>query len=332
MRSIRRILVAVKEPGSRSMPATVTKGMQLARALGAQLELFHALTAPVYAEVFIYGKRSFGDVTQQIRLRAVKRLQALAARASAAGRQRQVRISVAAEWDAPAYEAIIRRAMATKADLIIAERHAGRHIAASLLHLNDWELLRRSPVPVLLVKTAGRYQHASILAAIDPAHRMAKPVRLDREILSISSVMAAALAGRLHAVHAYQSVASGQRPTDALDPGTAARINAELATAARDRFQRALAGVTVARSRRLLMDLPPPEAIVQAAGSVRSDIVVMGAVSRSGLRRWIVGNTAESVLDRLSCDLLIVKPPRFASGIGRRRSGARLVPVLVPVP
>jgi universal stress protein E len=332
MRSIRRILVAVKEPGSRSMPATVTKGIQLARARGAGLELFNSLTAPIYAEAFIYGQRSFSDVTQQIRLRAMKRLQALAARASTGGRQRQIKISVAAEWDAPAYEAIIRRAMATKADLIIAERHAGRHIAASLLHLNDWELLRRSPVPVLLVKTAGRYQRASILAAIDPAHRLAKPVRLDREILSISAVMAAALAGRLHALHAYQPVASGQRPTDALDPDTAARINARLAKAARDRFQRALAGVSIARSRRLLMDLPPPEAIVRAAGSVRSDMVVMGAVSRSGLRRWIVGNTAETVLDRLSCDLLIVKPPRFASGIGRRRSGPRLVPVLVPVP
>ena len=48
--------------------------------------------------------------------------------AVAAWRQARLKISVAAEWDSPAYEAIIRRAHASKADLIVAERHAGRHI------------------------------------------------------------------------------------------------------------------------------------------------------------------------------------------------------------
>jgi universal stress protein E len=332
MRSIRRILVAVKEPGSRATPAMINKAAQLARALGARLELFHALTTPVYADTFIYGDRSFGDITKEMQRSAVERLEALAARLKGHGRQRRVQISVAAEWDTPAYEAIIRRAQATKVDLIVAERHAGRHIVASLLHLNDWELLRRSAVPVLLVKIPGSYKRPSVLAAIDPGHRLAKPARLDQGILSMSSAVTAALGGRLHVVHAYVPVPSGRRPTDALDPETAARINAKTAVAARDRFERALAGVTIPRSRRLLIDLPPTEAIIQAADSVRSDIVVMGAVSRSGLRRWMVGNTAESVLDRLSCDLLIVKPPRFRSGVARRPSGPRLVPVMPPTP
>jgi universal stress protein E len=332
MRSIRRILVAVKDPGSRATPATVIKAVELARALGARLELFHALTTPVYAETFIYGDGSFGDITKEMRRSAVERLEALADRLRGHGRQRRLLVSVAAEWDAPAYEAIIRRAQATKVDLIIAERHAGRHIAASLLHLNDWELLRRSVVPVLLVKSHGRYERPSVLAAIDPGHRAAKPAGLDRRIVALSSVVAAALGGRLHAVHAYVPVPSGRRPTDALDPETAARINATTAAAARDRFERALAGVTIPRSRRLLIDLPPTEAIIQAADRVRSDIVVMGAVSRSGLRRWMLGNTAEDVLDRLACDLLIVKPPRFRSGVGRRASGPRLVPAMPPTP
>ena len=330
MRSIRRILVAVKEPGSRATPATIRKAAQLARALGARLELFHALTMPVYAESFIYGDRSFHEFTQQLQRTVVERLDALAARVRGRGRQRRLQISVAAEWDSPAYEAIIRRSEATKVDLIVAERHAGRHIAASLLHLSDWELLRRSAVPVLLVKTPGSFERPSVLAAIDPGHRLAKPARLDQEILFLSSAVAAALGGRLHAVHAYLPVPGGRRPTDALDLETAVRINAKLAAAARDRFERALAGVAIPRARRLLIDLPPTEAIIQAANSVRSDIVVMGAVSRSGLRRWMVGNTAESVLDRLACDLLIVKPPRFRSGVARRRSGPRLVPLMPP--
>jgi universal stress protein E len=332
MRSVRRILVAVKEPHSRATPAAVHKGLQLARALGARLELFHAITTPIFAETFIYGDRSFSDVTRDMQQLAVKGLDRLAARLGGHGRQRRVKISVAAVWDSPAYEAIIRRAHATKADLIVAERHAGRHIAPALLHLNDWELLRRSPVPVLLVKSSARYVHPVVLAAVDPGHSLGKPARLDGAILALGSAVTAALGGRLYAVHAYVPVPGGLRPTDALDPETAARINARMAAGARARFERVLTRVRVPRSRRLLLALPASQAIGAAAARTRSAIVVMGAVSRSGLRRWVLGNTAESLLDHLSCDLLIVKPPRFDSGVARRASGARLVPAMPLVP
>jgi nucleotide-binding universal stress UspA family protein len=313
MRPVRRILVAVKEPASRATPAVVHKGLQLARSLGARLELFHALTAPIFAETYIYGDRSFGDVTRARRQLALDGLERLAARLRGHGRQRRLKISVAAEWDSPA-------------------RHAGRQIAPALLHLNDWELMRRSPISVLLVKSSSLYRHPAVLAAVDPGHGRGKPARLDGEILGLGAAVTQALGGRLFAVHAYIPLPEGRHPTDALDPDTAARINAKLAAGARARFERALSGVRIARTRRLLIAQPPSEAIGEAAVRVRSAIVVMGAVARSGLRRWVLGNTAEILLDHLTCDLLIVKPPRFKSGIALRPSGARLVPAMPLIP
>ena len=50
---------------------------------------------------------------------------------------------------------------------------------------------------------------------------------------------------------------------------------------------------------------------------LRAAVVVMGAVSRSGLRRVFIGSTAERVLDRLGCDVLILKPRGFKSGVSR---------------
>ena len=47
--------------------------------------------------------------------------------------------------------------------------------------------------------------------------------------------------------------------------------------------------------------------ICNVAAQVRADIVVMGAMSRTGLARAFIGNTAEEVLERLPCDALIVK-------------------------
>ena len=42
------------------------------------------------------------------------------------------------------------------------------------------------------------------------------------------------------------------------------------------------------------------------------DIMAMGAVSRSGLKRMLIGSTAEDVLEHLPCDMLVVKSPNFA--------------------
>jgi universal stress protein E len=49
------------------------------------------------------------------------------------------------------------------------------------------------------------------------------------------------------------------------------------------------------------------------AGALQADVVAMGAISRSGLKRVFIGSTAEDVLEHLPCDALIVKSPDFAS-------------------
>ena len=67
----------------------------------------------------------------------------------------------------------------------------------------------------------------------------------------------------------------------------------------------------------------PNEAIPRAAKRERSAIVAMGVVSRSGLKRFFIGNTAEFVMDAIAADILVVKPPDFDSRvprIGTRRS------------
>jgi len=50
----------------------------------------------------------------------------------------------------------------------------------------------------------------------------------------------------------------------------------------------------------------------------------MGALSRSGLKGMLIGNTAERVLDELPCDVLIVKQPGFQSAVGTEIRGPQL--------
>ena len=45
------------------------------------------------------------------------------------------------------------------------------------------------------------------------------------------------------------------------------------------------------------------------------DLVVMGSVARSGVAGLLVGNTAEAILEQLSCSVLTVKPDGFVSPV-----------------
>ena len=55
------------------------------------------------------------------------------------------------------------------------------------------------------------------------------------------------------------------------------------------------------------------DGLLALTDQLRADAVVMGALSRSGLKGLFLGNTAEDVLDRLHCDLIIVKPAGFVA-------------------
>ena len=161
MGTLRQILVAVKDPSLPLIPG-VEKAAQVAKACNARLELFHAMATPVHVDVIDMRGNSLTHLMESERSRTLDRLEAIARRL----RRRGIPVTVSFETDFPAYEAIIRRAGRIGADLIVADCHERGHVAASLLRLTDWELLRHSPIPVLLIKNRQPYRHPVVLAAV----------------------------------------------------------------------------------------------------------------------------------------------------------------------
>ena len=320
MRSVRRILIAIKDYEAKTTPA-LAKGAQLARALGARIELFHGISAPLYVDGYGSFSVELPHVESTMRARILAKLERMAERVRHDG----IKVTVAAEWDFPAYEAVVRRANQIEADLIIADQHAGRHTVAGLLHLTDWELLRLSPVPVLLVKTPGTYRQPVVLATVDPGHTFSKPAKLDQRILAASSTIAHALHGTQHVLHAYAPFPFTADPETMINQETVERLQADATAAAQKALDRELRNSGIPKSQRHIVGRHPADAIAQTAKETHSAIVVMGAVSRSGLKRLFIGNTAERVLDLLTCDVLVIKPARFANRVPRGRRGARVV-------
>jgi universal stress protein E len=325
--SIRRILVAVKDPWARSLPA-VEKAAQLARALRARVQLFSALSEPLYVDAAEASGVTLTTLERTAHDRALRRLEVIAQRLRGSG----IRTESVAQWDYPPHEAVVRAARLFRADLIVAERHPSAHRFTWLLRFTDFELLRLAPVPLLLVKTRGQYDRPAVLAAVDPSHAYSKPLRLDREILGCAAQITAALKGSLHAVYAFNPMPVPIAESGLPLAGAMEAIATDAQSRARKALTRVLNGTAIPESRRYVVPRHPIDAIESTAEETGCGIVVMGAISRSGLKRLAIGNTAERVFDDLPCDLLVVKPRRFTSRVPRARRGPQLVtlPIIQP--
>ena len=279
------------------------------------------MSDPVYIDVADVRGEDVVRLEGEQRKRVLARLELIAERLVPRG----LAADVVVEWDFPAHEAVIREARAVKVDLIVAERHPAPHHVPWILRFTDFELLRRAPVPVLLVKARGCYARPKILAAIDPGHTFAKTLSLDAEILRYGSDCARALRGVLHVIHAFEPLPAGARAGDYRSADWIEELQGVTKKRTRAALKRTLRGVEISRSRQFVILRHPSDAIEEVAASIGADIVVMGAVSRTGLKRLLLGNTAEKVLDHLRCDVLIVKPKRLLNTVPRVRRGAQLI-------
>ena len=301
-RKFARILVAVADP-SAGMSNAVRRASALAHATGANIELLNAIpwamsegTAHAQAEHFIrFEAEQNGRVLERIANRL---------------RREEIIVETTVQTGYPAHEAILRRARLSKADLVVIEARKHRVFARLLLTQTDFELIRHCPAPLLIVKGRAAWRSPRILAALDPFHANDKPNKLDGEIVDMAQSIASLARGSVHAAHVYRPYA---RDVVAVPMGAAVFVadpaqDRAYQAAIRQRFYEALARYGIARSKAHLVCGDPATEIPALARSIRAGLVVMGAVSRRGLKRIFIGNTAEHVLDSLHCDILVVKP------------------------
>lgn len=131
-----------------------------------------------------------------------------------------------------------------------------------LLQLTDWELLRTSPVPVLLVKSAAHYKRPAVLAAVDPLHALSKPATLDREILSIATRISRAMGGSLHVVQAYVPMPQEQVRHRLVRDDSLKKLTLQTEGAARRRFYRSVQSAHIPKARCQLIGRHPIDALV----------------------------------------------------------------------
>ncbi|HEY0682833.1 MAG TPA: universal stress protein [Steroidobacter sp.] len=304
---IKQILVIV-DPTASEHPS-VTKAALLAEKFDARLELFVCDTKAAREIRLLSHVRAHPAAPLHVNIKGMLESLAMPLRA------RGIDVTTECVCADPLHVGLIDRTRHTSADLVVKDTHHHSLAQRTFLTNTDWLLIRGCPAPLLLTKGRPWAATPRIVAAVDPGHVNDKPEILDHWIVEHASLLAQRLHGELHVTHVYLPLAivgaatiSGPSMAAALTPDDLTREE----QSRRKQITTLVSEYNVPPENIHLELGGPAQVLPIAAERVHADVMTMGAIARSGLKRIFVGSTAEDVLERLPCDALIVKPPQFA--------------------
>lgn len=322
-----RVMFAVAAPGGAEASA-MSKAVRLASALDAELELFYCVFDADIARPGRFGSHGVESDIREIVTQRHRQIERTAERL----RAQKIPVRSSVRWDYPVYEGIVRHVLRHEPDLLIVQSTRKGAAARLILTHTDFKLIETCPCPLLLIKTARPYSDVTMIVAVDPVHARGKPAALDDAIVESAMNISEALSAKLLLFHArtpwkdiVRATPALRRIPDVAQPDAQSAYRESIDVRVRDLARRH--GVPKSRTRET--EGYVTELLPQLLRAEAADIVAMGAVSRSFLKRAVLGHTAERLLDALDCDVLIVKPPGFRSPVSRRsahhvdRSAAR---------
>ncbi|MEW8627087.1 MAG: universal stress protein [Candidatus Thiodiazotropha sp.] len=199
---------------------------------------------------------------------------------------------------------------------------------------DDMHLLRKCPCPVWLVKPETPTTYQRILAAVDvnngyPAKELETRHLLNVQILEMAASLAISESAELHVVHAWESmrelVSAFMVSSDFSGENMAVDLQQER------RQQQQLLDALISKIRaenasvRDALDYLQPlthllkgaarQEIPALANRLQVDCIIMGTVARTGIRGFIMGNTAETILEQIDCSVLAIKPVGFVTPV-----------------
>jgi universal stress protein E len=291
MNPISRILAVLD--GTDQDAVLVSKAVSLAHQQSAALELFLCDSQCAYSLLHSYDQTDV-EMFRRDRIRQSRQyLDGL--RDIAVGAD--VPITVDAACESPLYEAIVRKVVRSRADLVIKSAGRSNSLRRFALDANDWQLMRACPATLLLSRGNSWQPCPRFVAAIDMSG--SETSGLPGRILGVGDLLCHGSHGQLDVVY-----------SDCADTAPAEH-------AGRVERLRALADSldipTVARIQ--ILSGEPELALPAFAAGRGYDGVVLGALThRNGLSA-LVGTLTSKLIDSLDCDFVLVKPNGFQTSV-----------------
>ncbi len=277
---LEKLLVCTDE--SPDSQGAVTAALDLAKAAGCQVFLLQVLSfIPLYE---LQAPDLLPPPMVNLELQAAQeatvrsRLTSWQEKAAGMGVHLEPRIRTSVS----AYEGILEEAEAVQPDWIIMGRHGLTGLPRLLLGSVTARVIGHSPFSVLVVPRGAALEFKRVLIAADDSPFSAAAWE---EALSITQRMESHLT-------AIAVAASGG------EVKTAHQVVQRLEAEAR------LRGVALETAEPYGQ---PFEAILQVAQAKKVNLIVLGSHGRTGLRKLLLGSTAERVIGQAPCPVLVVK-------------------------
>ena len=213
-------------------------------------------------------------------------------------------------WHSNEAEAITTEVAKHNYDLVVKYTNAEESLKSLIVTPVDWQILRKCPTPILVVKDGDWKHQRRILVAVNvsddenEAHST-----FNDELVSLSMDLATSLdRGNIHLVTAY--------------PPTPINMAIDLPEFNAGEYSSGLRGQYLLNMKALrqkygidadhthVLEGFPEDVIPEVAEKLEAELVILGTIGRTGLSAAFLGNTAEHVISKLNCNLLAIKPSK----------------------
>lgn len=290
---------------------TLERAALLAKANHARLTIIHAIKEFPNSWQHLYVDNKPVDVKKLVMEDQQKRLNELASSVHSLGVHPKTRL-----LEGEPFVEIIRDVIDYHRDLVVMTMDSKPGWREFFFGNTVSAMMRDCPCPVLALKPTQSRCFKTILVAVDPVLVGDSHDTLNRVILELASSLAVLEGAELHVVHAWrlegESMMRGRFGIPTADVDRAVLQEFEKR---RDLVDSLLKKHSVSPQH---VHLPKGEAIPAITELVKNlgvDLLVMGTVCRTGIPGFIIGNTAEQILNVVECSTLTVKPEGFVSPV-----------------
>jgi universal stress protein E len=221
--------------------------------------------------------------------------------------------------DGPVVKALVAEVNRGRHDLLVVD--APQSADSMPDQTTATRLARECPCPVLFAHES-LHRPPRILVAVDVGPWSARETdALNSALLRVAIRFIGAFGGELHVLHAWEPYGESLMRRGGLTDSEVGHYVRDAREGVRGDLEGAIADFQhwIAPSRVHLERGDPRRVIAAFAKRRRIDLIVIGTVERRGLPARVIGNTAETILTKGPCSIVVVGP-RWSDSPSRRRS------------
>lgn len=211
---------------------------------------------------------------------------------------------------------IIRKVKRDGHDLLVMDAVSHKPGHKRFMGSTTKHVLRKCPCPVFCVRANKPIQ--KVLAAVDVFASSDTAQALNKQVLAQAHLLAQRESAQLHLVYAQQPI--GEPMMSSWGIGSADMVDgmeADLIANAQAKLLKLSEGV-LGSAEKVVMKVVlgnPRDMLPVYVEDHDIDLITMGTVCRTGIKGFLIGNTAESILSQVACSVLALKPEGFVSTV-----------------